>query len=253
MRLLITGDDGYKSVGINLLAKIFKDSYEVTIVGTKNPKSGAGGSTKAYGEKQWGHEIINGIDAYWVDGTPADAMEFAQGKFPNGFDFLISGINWGENIGLSLLTASGTGGAAIRALGLGIVKNVVIMSWMLDSKESTGVNPYDFDINYDMIDTFVDYPGESARYIFEKIIQNNFFNKKIINVNFPIQPTREYKITKLSENLTKFYKYPVIIKDDIYSYDKEIYAYTQKEKEDIDYDIGALISGYISITPFSFQ
>lgn len=61
--LLLTGDDGYKAVGVRLLAQLFKNEYEVTIVATKKQMSGAGGSVTVYGSKEWGMETIEGIDS----------------------------------------------------------------------------------------------------------------------------------------------------------------------------------------------
>lgn len=248
--LLITGDDGYKARGLRILAQVFKDTYKVTIVATKEQKSGVGGGLKSYGEKEWGHEVIDGIDSYWVDGTPGDAMEFAQGYFPNGFDYLISGINVGENLGLNLITASGTGGAAVRALSLGISPRVICMSWVQASEAVLVENWYLKETSGENINKDIDYPGKSAEYILEEIIKNDFWGKKIINVNFPDKPTKEYKITKLIDNLAKYYLYPVIIKDKTYTYDPEVYNYSEETKTDTSVDAGAILSGFISITPF---
>jgi 5'-nucleotidase len=248
--LLITGDDGYQAVGLQLLANIFKNNFEVTVIATKVQKSGAGGGLKASGEKAWGYEKIDDCDYYWVDGTPADTMELAQGKFPQGFDYLISGINWGENFGLCTVTASGTGGAALRALTLGIAKRVIMMNWMQNTKEKTVHDPYDENIKSVKVEDYYDYPGKSARYIFDEIINNNFWDKRIVNVNFPPSKTNEYKLTKLVDVLTKVYKYPVIIEEGIYRYDEQVFDYTEDTKNDLSIDIGATVSGYISVTPF---
>ena len=59
--------------------------------------------------------------------------------------------------------------------------------------------------------------------------------------------------TKLVDDLKKFYNYPVIINDGIYSYEKEIYSYKDSDGDNPKYDTDALISGYISVTPFSFE
>jgi len=248
--LLLTGDDGYNALGVRLLAQIFKTDYEVTIVASKVQKSGAGGSVKAYGSKEWGMETIDGIDAYWVEGTPADAMEFAQGYFKNGFDYLISGINIGENIGLSTITASGTGGAAIRALTLGIAPRVIIMSWMQTSQDSGN---WARETKEEVVANYLEYPGKAVKFIFEEIINNDYFGKKLINVNFPANPTRDYKVTKLLQDLTKFYKYPVIVSDNTFAYGEQVYNYTEETKSDISTDVGALLSGYISVTPFVIE
>lgn len=248
--LLLTGDDGYNAIGVRLLAQIFKNDYQVTIVATKVQKSGVGGGVKAYGSKEWGMETIDGIDSYWVDGTPAEAMEFAQGYFKNGFDYLISGINIGENIGLSTVTASGTGGAAIRALTLGISPKVVIMSVMQHAPDTDIWNK---ETKSEAVSDYLEYPGNAARFIFEEILKNDFFGKKLVNVNFPANPTLEYKVTKLLQDLTKYYKYPVIISGNTYAYEQQTYNYSEETKNNLSVDVGALVSGYISISPFVIE
>jgi 5'/3'-nucleotidase SurE len=248
--LIITGDDGYKSIGLRLIAQIFKDTYKVTIVATKQQQSGVGGGLKSYGTKEWGFEKVDGIDSYWVDGTPSDAMEFAQGYFPKGFDYLISGINWGENIGLSLVTASGTGGGALRGLGLGVAPKVICMSWMRVFIENVEADWYHKETREENTESYLKYPGEAAKTIVNEIIKNDFWGKRIVNVNFPDMPTSEYKVTSLIKNLTDFYLYPVIIKENTYSYDEVVYNYTDETKNDTSVDAGAILSGYISVTPF---
>ena len=246
--LLITGDDGYKSLGARLLSKIFKDEYAVTVVATMEQKSGAGGSTKAFGSKAWGMETVDGVDSYWVDGTPADSMEFAQGKFPQGFDYIISGINWGENIGLCALTSSGTGGAAIRALALGLAPKIVIMSWMQANQD---IINWSRNTSSENIDDYITYPGNAAKYIFHEIIKNDFFGKKLVNVNFPYNETTQYQITTFLGDIKQYYRYPVIITDNSYSYEEQVYDFSETIKQDKAIDAGALIAGIISVTPFN--
>lgn len=177
-------------------------------------------------------------------------MEFAQGYFQNGFDYLISGINIGENIGLSTITASGTGGAAIRALSLGISQKVVVMSWMKKPQEG---GDWTKESNSEITTDFLQNPGDSAKFIFEEIVKNDFFGKKLVNVNFPPRATRDYKVTKLLQDLTQFYKYPVLFKGNSYAYEEQVYNYTEETKNDLTTDIGALLSGYISLSPFVIE
>lgn len=245
-RVLLTGDDGYQAVGIRLLAKVLAPEYQVTIVATKEQRSGVGGGTKAYGSKAWGKSVVEGVDAYWVDGNPADAMEFAQGQFPEKFDCIVSGINWGENIGLSTLTASGTGGAAIRGKALNLAPRAVIMSLLLGTQDTTWTN----DTSRQTVETYLDYPGTSAKYILMQAFENDFWQRPFVNVNFPISATKEYRITSLLSDLTMYYKYPVTISSDEYRYDEQVYTFENKPDCDETVDVRALWEGYISVTPF---
>lgn len=117
--ILITNDDGVYSPGLiaaeavqylgDLL--IVAPRFQQTSMGRSFPKSDDVGVI----EKM--RVMVNGaeIDAYGVHGSPAHAvshgiLELAYKK-P---DLCISGINYGENLGLSL-TCSGTIGAALEA------------------------------------------------------------------------------------------------------------------------------------------
>lgn len=177
-------------------------------------------------------------------------MEFAQGYFPRDFDFVVSGINIGENIGYSTVTASGTGGAGLRALALGLTEKVILMSWMQKTQE---YGTYLTDTSQLEVTEYLEYPGKSAVLILEEILQCKFWNKKIINVNFPMNLTKKYKITNFVENITKFYKCPVIISENFYTYEEQALSCNQETKNDLSIDVGALLSGYISVTPFDIK
>jgi 5'-nucleotidase len=123
--ILITNDDGVLSPGVLTVAEaveplgelvIAAPRYQQTSMGRSFPRSDMGGIIETL-------EIqVNGkmLPAYGVHGSPAMAvshgiLEICQRK-P---DLVISGINYGENIGFSI-TASGTLGAAFQAAGFGI-------------------------------------------------------------------------------------------------------------------------------------
>jgi 5'-nucleotidase len=243
--ILVTGDDGYKSIGIRILIKILKSKYNLQIAATKKQQSGIGGCLSLEGNKKWGEDIVDGVPAVWVDGTPADVTEFSQGYFKKKFDLVISGINWGENVGYFELNSSGTFSAAFRFIGVGLSINSIAFSWVKPSTEWTKEH-YE---KCSMKD-FLEYPGEIANQIIESCIRNNFYKATIINVNFPHNKTNKIKITKNDHIMTRYFKYPVDIdyKNKTYKYPKETYA-RNKDKISVKYDTGALAKGYISITP----
>src|SRR4030043_988938 len=127
-RILLTGDDGYNSLGTRVLIHHLKDKYDISVVGTKVQQSGVGGKLTLDRSFKWGLKKVDGIEAIWVDGTPVDAIEFAQGYFKKPFDLVISGINWGENVTPALIS-SGTFSAAVRALGVKIAGRAIAMSY----------------------------------------------------------------------------------------------------------------------------
>ena len=120
MRILVTNDDGIYSPVLVLLARWTKKFGEVTIVAPKVEQSG----------KSHGIDIIHpfeikkvdlapDIEAYSVDSTPADCVRFALLGLDKEFDFVISGINKGYNIGRDI-SYSGTVGAIFEAQNYGI-------------------------------------------------------------------------------------------------------------------------------------
>ena len=122
--ILITNDDGIKSPGLRAAAEVCEELGELLIVAPAYQQSGAGRSMPSTSEGRiYPEEVsINGHIAigYGVEGTPAQVVQhalFEIAKQP--VKLVVSGINYGENIGEGI-TVSGTVGAAIEAASFGI-------------------------------------------------------------------------------------------------------------------------------------
>jgi 5'-nucleotidase len=117
--ILLTNDDGILSPGLWAAARALSDLGFVHVIAPAQQSSGAGRSlpntsTGVIQEKQ---VQINGQSwqVYAVDGTPAQAVLHALLEIlPGPPDLVVSGINYGENVG-SGITVSGTVGAAMEA------------------------------------------------------------------------------------------------------------------------------------------
>ncbi|PWH17295.1 MAG: 5'/3'-nucleotidase SurE [Ardenticatenia bacterium] len=126
--ILITNDDGIASPGLYAAVRAVSDLGEVVVVAPRQQFSNA---SRCHPPSAWGHEpgpterIALPADcpatlAYAVDGSPAQAVARAWIELLNRLpDLVISGINYGENLG-SGTTVSGTVGAAIEAACVGI-------------------------------------------------------------------------------------------------------------------------------------
>lgn len=237
----MTGDDGYNSIGTRLLVHFLKNRYELKIAATKVQQSGVGGKMSLRGNIKWEEIHVEGVDGVCVHGTPTDAIEFAEGFFKEKFDLVISGINLGANIGASLV-ASGTFAAAFRALNAKLTSQALVMSWNVPIKYYL----MDHHMGHDIVQ-HLDYPGKVALWLIEKIIANNFWGSELLNINFPKKKTKNIAFTKAYKDLRAFYKYPVDIdyKNKIFDYPNEIV----NTKVPVEYDIGAIKRGYISISP----
>jgi 5'-nucleotidase len=124
-RIFLSNDDGIESPGLAAAVEAVMDLGEIIVVAPTTQQTGMGRSLK--GDPQ-GNLIpfdfgIKGYDiqAFHCDGTPAMSVHhgilaLCSDRKP---DLLISGINYGENIGTGV-TASGTVGAAMEGADFGV-------------------------------------------------------------------------------------------------------------------------------------
>lgn len=123
-QILVTNDDGIRSSALWLLAETLCDLAEVTIVAPSVQHSGAGRSYTGPDGSLALYDLPEGCHvkaAYSVEATPAKAVVLALGLLfkDNLPDLVVSGINYGENPGTSIIS-SGTIGAASEAVLHGV-------------------------------------------------------------------------------------------------------------------------------------
>lgn len=121
MNILITNDDGINAPGIAVLAEVASAFGDVTVVAPASQCSAMSHRITFKPMKVEEHQLgIPGVKAYSVDGTPADCVKTAVDALMEGKpDVVLSGINNGYNVGFDI-AYSGTVGAAMEALMLGI-------------------------------------------------------------------------------------------------------------------------------------
>ena len=123
MQILLTNDDGIQSPGLWAAASALSELGFVQVAAPRDQFSGAGRSlpntsdglieTREMGvnDKTW--------EVYAVGGTPAQAVLHAVLEIlPERPVIVVSGINYGENLGTGV-TVSGTVGAALEAASQG--------------------------------------------------------------------------------------------------------------------------------------
>lgn len=123
--IVVTNDDGIESPGLRAAAEAATAFGEVTIVAPTRQQTGMGRSLT--GDMQARLQpidfTINGraIAAYHCDCSPALVVRHSLRTLLHEHkpDLLISGINYGENLGTNI-TCSGTVGAALEAASSGI-------------------------------------------------------------------------------------------------------------------------------------
>ncbi len=129
MRILVANDDGIKAPGLWQMVKELQAVGQVVVAAPQQERSGAGTSIslrKPIEVKRIEPEL-EGVEAYSVDGTPADSAIIAlKSLFPDEIDLVVSGINRGSNMGHDIFV-SGTVGAALQGYLHGIPSLAVSM------------------------------------------------------------------------------------------------------------------------------
>ena len=117
MRLLISNDDGILAQGLECLIAAADPLGEVTVVAPDREQSATSHSLTLHHPLR---PIARGQRRWQVDGTPTDCVMLAiEALMPERPDFVLSGINHGQNMGEDVLY-SGTVAAAMEGLALGV-------------------------------------------------------------------------------------------------------------------------------------
>jgi 5'-nucleotidase len=117
VRILLSNDDGYFAPGLAALAEAMHGMGEVTVVAPERNRSGASNSLTLDRPLHL-KEAPNGF--FYVNGTPTDCVHLAvTGMLDHEPDMVLSGINWGPNMGDDTIY-SGTVAAAMEGHLLGV-------------------------------------------------------------------------------------------------------------------------------------
>jgi 5'-nucleotidase len=122
--ILLTNDDGIRSPGLWAAAGELSRIGFVTVAAPRDQSSGMGRSLPSTSDGIIRKEFVqvNGQEwsVYAVGGSPAQSVLHGILEIsPQKPDLVVSGINYGENVGTGI-TISGTVGAAMEAASLGI-------------------------------------------------------------------------------------------------------------------------------------
>lgn len=119
----MTNDDSLISTGLWALVQALQSLGEVVVMAPDREQSGVGTAITLHVPLRM-HKVANpqipGIEAYAVQGTPADCVILGlQQLFRDSIDLVVSGINDGANLGNDVLI-SGTVGGALQAYFSGV-------------------------------------------------------------------------------------------------------------------------------------
>ena len=124
IQILLTNDDGIESPGLWAAAEALDELGFVTVVAPREQASGSGRSFPSFytGVTTEQKLVVNGKEwtVHSIHGTPAMAVLYGCfNLIPGKPDLVVSGINYGLNVG-SGVTISGTVGAALEGAASGI-------------------------------------------------------------------------------------------------------------------------------------
>lgn len=221
MRILITNDDGVFAEGIRVLCEWAKTKGEVTVVAPKVEQSGKSHAidfTRPIEIKKV--DLMDGVEAYSMDSTPADCIRYAVLGMKGKFDIVFSGVNRGFNLGKDIVY-SGTAGAIFEGGRLGI------------PGIAFSTQPDTFDGAKKYLDTAYDF-----------IIENGLLDKNMLyNVNIP---NTDGKIRITKQGGIYFHDEFKYLGDDMW----EQTGYIINDNEgDPNLDTDSVRDGFISITP----
>jgi 5'-nucleotidase len=198
-QILLTNDDGIDSPGLWAAAEGLSELGYVHVVAPRLQSSGAGRSlpSSSDGRIEIRKLTVHGKewDVHAVGGTPAQAvlhgiLEVIEGE-P---DLVVSGINYGENVGTGI-TISGTVGAALEAASIGIPAMAISLQTATDYHLT-----YSTDINFAAARHFATLFG---RLLLDQRLPGEV---DLIKVDIPENATIEtpWAITRLAR--TRYYR-----------------------------------------------
>lgn len=246
--IAVTNDDGIDSPGLLAAAEAAQALGRVVIIAPTHQQTGMGRSLTGDSQAQMLPRDIqlNGttLEAYHCACSPALVVRFAMQtlfsrKKP---DLLISGINYGENLGNSV-TCSGTVGAALEACNYGIKAIAISKQTEVESHHSH--TSQDWGASAYFLSMF-------ASLMLEKNLPPDV---EALKIDVPDDATTatEWKITRLART---FYYSRVIVEPTAQSRvcDSKMQIVVDRENLDPDSDIHALaIDRVVSVTPLSLD
>lgn len=122
--IFLTNDDSIDSPGLWAAAEALAEIGDLTIVAPAEQQTSMGRSFPRFNDCKLEQRVHThkgtSYPAFAINGSPAQSVAYGLRRIMNKLpDLVVSGINYGENIG-SGLTISGTVGAALEASNSGI-------------------------------------------------------------------------------------------------------------------------------------
>ena len=224
MKILVTNDDGIYSPGLAALAKVAARFGEVIVVAPDVEQSSMGHAithARPFSLKK-SPVMFNQVEAFRVNGTPADCVALGTHLYAKT-DLILSGINFGYNLGNSMWH-SGTLAGARQAVLLGI-KGIALST-------TTGEKGPDFDALEPHVEKTL-----------KVLIEDSAFG--LYNVNIPPNPAG----IQWTRQSVRFYDGKIVPGMDPIGRKHYWFTVTPLAHAEEGTDRWAIEQGHISITP----
>lgn len=224
--IVLTNDDGIKSPGLLAAARALRGLGELMVCAPRHQQSSSGRAfywNKRPAVKsiiQIGRQRIRGVA---IDASPAVSVRYGlMLAVPRTPALVVSGINYGENLG-SGLTISGTVGAALEAAAAGVPAIAVSLETAKEFHTSHS-NAIDFRT-----------AAHWTRWMAERILAHDIpESAPLVNINVPSDATDQtaWRVTRASHQTYfrslvangRFVGYDVIVDAETLERDSDIYA-----------------------------
>ena len=236
MLILVTNDDGVNSPTTLKLAHTLRDlGYDVIVAAPSKDWSGSGKALGSMNDVKIYKRRVDGIDVYSLDAPPAAIVAIFVDVLGFNVDVVVSGINYGPNLGIHDILTSGTIGAALEAAFRGVL-GISLSSYCSRS-------------DYDC----VNYAVKTSKPIVEFIINVRDRPFNAVSVNIPKPPPQGVRWVKPSPIIPRL-KGDVELAGDYITVRLRAKVHSEIYRGESDnYDGGALLSGYITLTPISLS
>lgn len=247
-KIIITNDDGIDSPGLKAAVESLINFGEITVIAPTTQQTGTGRGLTGNMQTSFTpiEYVVSGIKikAYHCDCSPALIVRHALRTVYRSDkpDLVISGINYGENLGANI-TCSGTVGAALEAASAGVPSIAV--------SKQTDVGSHHHYTHQDWSATqyFLKYFSQLI------LAAGRQYDVDVLKIDVPAEASTatEWEITKLSRS--EYYRKSFVLPDwqSRPCDGKTIIDFDEKQIEP-DSDIHALaIQKIVSVTPLSID
>jgi len=238
-KILVTNDDGVQAPGLLALAQAMRQVGQVTVVAPDRNWS-ASGHVKTLERPIRVTEtmLADGTTAFMSDGAPSDCVALPLLGFIDKVDLVVSGVNPFSNIGHDV-TYSGTVTAAMEA----VIAGVPGIAFSLASQDKPANIPADYGP-----------AGEIARLVIQKVIEGGLSEGIVLNVNIPYLSVDSMKGIIVTRQGLRVYR--DVLDRRVDPRGRPYYWIGGEAPTGVDEegtDVGALLAGYVSVTPLQLD